>query len=104
MFLGKRRSKSGFKQWVSGDVIKQIISILLLERFLHYPSPDEHCSFHLDMETLKVTGVKVLAHDENSFPLQKVPSEARSPQHRFVSSGWSSVTAEDGSFTSPRLI
>lgn len=77
MFLGKRRSKSGFKQWVSGDFIKQIINILLLEQFMHcFPSPDECCCFHLDMKTLKVMRIKVLLRDENSFTLQTIPSEA----------------------------
>lgn len=76
-FLGKGRSKSGFKQWVSGDFIKQIINILLLEQFMHYfPSPDERCCFRLEIKTLKVMRIKVLLHDENSFILQIIPSEA----------------------------
>ncbi|KAM7101727.1 ADP-ribosylation factor-like protein 2-binding protein isoform 1-T1 [Ciconia maguari] len=74
---GERRSKSGFKQWISGDFIKQIINILLLEQFMqHFPSADECCCFHLDIKTLKVMRIKVLLHDENSFTLQTIPSEA----------------------------
>lgn len=75
IFTGKRRSQSGFKQWISGDIIKQIINILLLEQFMHYfPFPDECCCLHLDIKTLKVTRIKVLLHDENSFILQSLLS------------------------------
>lgn len=67
-FLGKRRSESGFKWWISGDITKQIISLLLLEQLVHcFPSPDECYCCHWDIKTQKVTRIKVLLCDEDSL-------------------------------------
>uniref|UniRef100_A0A8V1A989 ADP-ribosylation factor-like protein 2-binding protein n=1 Tax=Gallus gallus TaxID=9031 RepID=A0A8V1A989_CHICK len=64
----KRRSESGFKWWISGDITKQIISLLLLEQLVHcFPSPDECYCCHWDIKTQKVTRIKVLLCDENSL-------------------------------------
>lgn len=87
-FLGKRRSKSGFKWWISGDITKQIIHLLLLEQLVH-------CyGLHWDIKTQKVTRIKVLLCDENSLRLcLQMPETC-----------WYSVATEEENCSPPGVI